>query len=138
VSGENNGKIAEEAFQDWRDGKAPIVSIFAPDIAWRILSRSAAGGEYKGKEDFIKNFALHFRDRFSRSEPFRPVRIHSLVAEDDRVAVLWDGRGMATDGVPYENTYAFFMRFEQGLVVECTALLDGIPFDELWDRVKPT
>jgi hypothetical protein len=38
------------------------------------------------------------------------------------VIVLWDGRGIATDGQPYENTYAFFMQMRDGKVIDVTAL----------------
>jgi len=30
-------------------------------------------------------------------------------ADGNTVIVLWDGRGIAVDGKPYEITYAFFM-----------------------------
>jgi len=46
------------------------------------------------------------------------------------VIVLWDGRGVATEGTPYENIYAFFMRMRDGE-------LDSSPCNNLWDRVKP-
>ena len=51
--------------------------------------------------------------------------------------VLWDGRGVANDGVPYENSYAWFMTFEDGKVVDGTAFYDSIAFNELWERVEP-
>jgi uncharacterized protein len=53
------------------------------------------------------------------------------------VVVHWDGEGTRLDGKPYENTYAWFMRFRDGLVVEATAFYDSITFNELWDEVTP-
>jgi ketosteroid isomerase-like protein len=79
-----------------------------------------------------------FGARFSRSsEPFRPVSIRGLYADGDTVVVLWDGRGVANHGEPYENSYAWFMRMRDGLVVDGTAFFDSIHFDELWTRVRP-
>ena len=43
--------------------------------------------------------------------------------------VLWEGRGVATEGTPYENAYAFFMRM-------CDGEVDMSSYNELWDRVK--
>jgi len=53
------------------------------------------------------------------------------------VIVLWDGRGSANDGVPYENSYAWFLTLRDGLVVDAVAFFDSIAFDELWSRVEP-
>jgi uncharacterized protein len=51
-----------------------------------------------------------FGARFAMSEPFRPIRIRSVLADGDTVIVLWDGHGIANDGEPYESSYAWFMR----------------------------
>ena len=51
--------------------------------------------------------------------------------------VLWDGRGIALDGKPYENTYAFFMQMRDGKVIDMTALTDSISLNDLMQRVQP-
>jgi uncharacterized protein len=53
------------------------------------------------------------------------------------VIVLWDGRGIATDGQPYENSYAWFMKMRDGQVVDGTAFYDSISFNDLWTRISP-
>jgi hypothetical protein len=52
------------------------------------------------------------------------------------VIVLWDGRGVANDGQPYENSYAWFMRMHDGRVVDGTAFYDSISFNDLRNRVQ--
>jgi uncharacterized protein len=54
------------------------------------------------------------------------------------VIVLWDGEGTALDSKPYANTYAWFLTFRDGLVVEATAFYDSIAFNDLWSRLSPT
>jgi ketosteroid isomerase-like protein len=51
--------------------------------------------------------------------------------------VIWDRRGVANDGQPDENSYAWIMRLHDGLVVGGTACVDSISLDELWNRVQP-
>jgi hypothetical protein len=46
-------------------------------------------------------------------------------------------RGIATDGQPYENTYAFFMQMRDGKVIDVTALTDSISLNDLLERVQP-
>jgi ketosteroid isomerase-like protein len=64
-------------------------------------------------------------------------RIRSLHADGASVIVLWDGRGVANDGAPYENSYAWFLTLKDGGVVDGTAFFDSISFNELWRRVAP-
>jgi len=46
------------------------------------------------------------------------------------VIVLWDGRGVATEGKPCENAYASFMQMRDG-EVESSSCSDQ------WDRAEP-
>jgi uncharacterized protein len=134
---ERNRATIERAFVAWRDGAAPITDVFAPDMAWRITGRSLAAGEYATRQQFILEVLMPFAARFPATAPFRPVEIRSIVADGDRVVVVWDGRGVANDGVPYENTYAWCLVLRDDLVVDGTAFYDSLAFDDLWTRVPP-
>jgi uncharacterized protein len=135
----SNREKAEKAFRDWHDGTGSIGSItdlLADGLRWTIVGRSQAAKTYDSKEQFIGEVLRPFGARFSR--PLRPVAVRGVYADGDTVVVVWDGEGTRLDGKPYENTYAWFMRFREGLVVEATAFFDSIAFDELWSEVTPT
>lgn len=134
---EANRTTIRHAFEAWRDGTGAITDVFAPDIVWRIEGHSLASQEYSDKQRFIEEVLTPFGARFSTSEPFRPTTIRSINADRDMVIVLWDGRGIATDGQPYENSYAWFMQLRDGKVVDGTAFYDSISFNDLWTRVLP-
>ena len=132
----SNRESAEKAFRDWQDGAGYITDLLADDLQWTIVGRSQVTETYHSKEQFVGEVLQPFGARFS--EPFRPVTIRGVFADGDTVVVLWDGVGTRLDGKPYENTYAWFMRFQEGLVVEATAFYDSIAFNELWSEVTPT
>jgi ketosteroid isomerase-like protein len=134
---EANRAVIGQAFDAWHRGAGAITEVFAPAMVWRIEGHSAASKQYQDKQQFIDEVLSPFGARFSTSEPFRPVVIRSVLADGDTVAVIWDGRGITTDGQPYENSYAWIMRMQDGLVVEGTAFYDSISFNELWARVQP-
>jgi ketosteroid isomerase-like protein len=134
---ETNRQIVGDAFTAWQEGTGAIADLFAPDMVWRIEGRSLAAREYGDKQQFIDEVLAPFAARFPASEPFRPVTIRSIHADGDTVIVCWDGRGVANDGLPYENSYAWFMKLRDGQVVDGTAFFDSIAFDELWTRVPP-
>jgi ketosteroid isomerase-like protein len=134
---EANRKIIRDAFDAWHEGTGAITDVFAPDMVWRIEGHSLASKEYKGRQEFIDEVLAPFGARFATGEPFRPIRIRSVHADGDTVIVLWDGRGIANDGQPYENSYAWFLVVHEGKVIDGTAFYDSISFNELWTRVQP-
>jgi ketosteroid isomerase-like protein len=134
---ESNRQIIRDAFERWQAGTAPIADVFAPDMVWRIEGHSLASREYHGREQFVDEVLAPFAGRFAAGEPFRPVRIRSVLADGDAVVVVWDGRGVANDGRAYENSYAWVMRMRDGAVVDGTAFYDSISFNDLWTRVYP-
>jgi ketosteroid isomerase-like protein len=97
---ETNREIIRQAFDAWRQGTGAITDVFAPDMVWRIEGHSAASREYRSKQQFVDEVLAPFGARFTVSEPFRPVTIRAVYADDDTVIVIWDGRGIASDGQP--------------------------------------
>ncbi len=134
MSTESHRKTIRRAFVAWRDEGAPVTDVFAPEMTWRIEGRSVVAGDYANRQEFIDRVLAPFGARFAEGERFRPVRIHALCADGDTVIVRWDGHGVANDGIPYDNSYAWFMTLRDGLVVDGTAYFDSIAFDELWRR----
>jgi uncharacterized protein len=44
------------------------------------------------------------------------------------VIVVWERRGVANDGRPYEKSYAWFLEMAAGKVIDGTAFYDSIAF----------
>ena len=135
---ETNREIIRQAFEAWRQGTSPITDVFAPGMVWRIEGHSAAAKEYRGTQQFVDEVLAPFGARFADGQPFRPVTIRGVYSDDDTVVVIWDGRGIANDGRPYENSYAWIMKLDNGKVVDGTAFFDSISFNDLWARVQPS
>jgi ketosteroid isomerase-like protein len=136
-STEDNRQIIRAAFEAWQAGTTPITDVFAADMVWRIEGHSVASREYTNRQQFIDEVLTPFGARFVAGERFRPIRIRSIHADDDTVIVVWDGRGIANDGHPYENSYAWVMRMRDGEVTDGTAFYDSVSFNDLWTRVEP-
>jgi uncharacterized protein len=134
---ESNRQTIRDAFEAWQAGTAPITDVFAPDMVWRIEGHSVASREYASRDAFVDEVLTPFGARFAAGERFRPIRIRSVNADGDTVVVVWDGHGVANDGRPYENSYAWVMRLRDSKVVDGTAFYDSISFNDLWARVEP-
>lgn len=129
---EANRATVIAAFEAWRDEGTPITTIFAPEMTWRIVDRSAASRAYPSKKQFVDEVLAPFERRFSIAEPFRPVEICRVYAYGATVVAHWKGRGTTLNGIVYENTYAWFMKLRDGQVVNGTAFYDNISLEELW------
>ena len=132
-----NREIIRRAFEAWHRGTGVVTDVFDPGMVWRIEGHSAASKEYGSKQQFIDEVLAPFGARFMLSDPFRPVAIRAVYADGDTVIVIWDGRGIASDGQPYENSYAWIMKMRDGKVIDGTAFYDSISFNDLWARVQP-
>jgi ketosteroid isomerase-like protein len=132
-----NRETVRAAFRAWQDGTAPITDLFAPELVWRIEGHSVASGEYRHRQAFIDEVLAPFGARFANGERFRPVAVRAIIADGDTVVAVWDGQGVANDGRPYANSYAWIMHLDGSVAIDGTAFFDSISFNDLWSRVTP-
>jgi ketosteroid isomerase-like protein len=131
-----SGEVVRKAFDDWMSGTGYVTSIFSPNMKWEIVGHSVASATYSTAQEFQEKVLTPFAQRFSTSEPFRPVNIRGFYVDGDTVIVIWDGAGTTIAGTRYENTYAWIMALKGGLIVNGTAFYDSISFNELW-KIDP-
>ncbi|MDB5610156.1 MAG: hypothetical protein JWP25_7056 [Bradyrhizobium sp.] len=137
VTAANKRKV-EAALTAWKNGTGNIADLLSDDIRWTIVGNTPASGTFVGKTDLLEKVLKPFGARFSASaDKFRPIAIKGIYGDGDIVVAFFDGKGTANDGKPYANTYAWFLRLKDGLVVDATAFFDSMAFNELWSRVKP-
>ncbi|MGE2836759.1 nuclear transport factor 2 family protein [Mycobacterium sp. SMC-4] len=119
-------------FDAWRAGTGSPYDALADDVIWEIVGNSAASRVYTGKEDFLNTVIRPFNARMSqRLVP----TVRDVYADGDTVIVFFDAEGVARDGIPYRNTYAWFLTLRDGHIVKATAFFDAIAFNDLWQRV---
>lgn len=129
-----NLATVQAGFDRWRDGTGSPYDALADDATWEITGTSVAARTYTGKEDFLANVIRPFNARMStRLVP----TIRSIYADGDTVIVFFDAEGTARDGIPYRNTYSWFLQLRDNTIVRASAFYDSIAFDDLWQRVAP-
>jgi ketosteroid isomerase-like protein len=121
-------------FDAWRDRTGSPYDALADDATWEITGNSVAARTYTSKEDFLANVIRPFNARMSsRLIP----TIRSIYADGDTVIVFFDAEGTARDGIPYRNTYAWFLQLREDKIVKASAFFDSVAFNDLWQRVVP-
>lgn len=134
ATADRNRALVARGLQAWADGTGSPYDLLADNAVWTITGNSLAGKTYRSKEAFlsevIRPFNARMKDRLIPS-------VHRLYAEDDTVIAHFDAKGVARDGKPYVNSYAWILRMEADKIVEAHAFFDAIAFDDLWRRVDP-
>jgi uncharacterized protein len=121
------------AFEGWGNGRGSPFDLLAEDAVWTIAGRSDAAGTYASRERFLAEVIRPFNARMR--EPLKPT-VRRLYADGDTVIALFDAKGVAADGRPYANSYAWFMQLEHGEIVRAEAFFDSLEFNDLWRRLK--
>jgi ketosteroid isomerase-like protein len=127
-----NKTIIQRAFDAWAAGIGSPYDLLADDVKWTITGNSLASKTYGSREAFIGEVIRPFNGRMSVG--LKPT-IRRMYADGDTVIVFFDASGTAKDGVPYANTYAWFLQLRDGKIIDASALFDSIAFNELWRRV---
>jgi ketosteroid isomerase-like protein len=131
---DRNRALAQAGFAAWKAGTGSPYDLLADDAVWTIVGHSDASKTYNGKAAFIDEVIRPFNARMSQG--LKPT-IRSLYAEGDAVVIFFDASGVARDGKPYANTYAWFWEMKDGRIVRAHAFFDSIAFNDLWRRVEP-
>ena len=129
-----NKALIEEKFKAWASGTGSPYELLAEDATWTITGQSLASRTYHGREAFLNEVIRPFNARMSVG--LRPT-IRSVHAEGDMVVVRFDASGTARDGVPYQNSYAWFLELRDGTVKNAWAFFDSVAFNAFWQRVSP-
>ncbi|HZH11168.1 MAG TPA: nuclear transport factor 2 family protein [Microvirga sp.] len=128
---ENKG-LVQHAFDAWASGTGSPYDLLAENVKWTITGNSLASKTYGSRDAFIGEVIRPFNARMSVG--LKPA-IRRMYADGDTVIVFFDASGTARDGVPYANTYAWFLQLQDGKIINASAFFDSIAFNELWRRV---
>ena len=107
---DTNRDVAARAFYAWNAGPHRSLTCSPPTWCGASKATQLVSREYANAQTFIDEVLAPFGARFAQGERFRPVRVRTIHADGDTVIVVWDGHGVANDGQPYENSYAWIMR----------------------------
>lgn len=130
-----NKATVEASFEAWAAGTGSPYDLLADDVRWTIEGYSLASKTYSSREAFLREVIRPFNARMKA--PLKPA-IRNVYADGDTVIVFFDARGIARDGQPYVNTYAWFLGMRDGRIVRASAFFDSVAFNEFWTRVTPS
>jgi ketosteroid isomerase-like protein len=114
--------MMESVFGELARGNGqPFMDALADDARWTVIGSSPWSRTYEGKraiaDELMRPLFRQFADQY-RAHAIR------IVAEGDVVVVEARGQVMTKSGKPYNQSYCYVFRFDNGSVRELTEYLD--------------
>lgn len=101
------------------DGRA-FVDAMAEDFTWTMIGSTDWSGVYRGKGTVRGELLRPLMARFSA---YRNTALRFIV-EGDWAAIQCTGDAETVDGVRYDNTYCWVVRFSEGALIELVEYMD--------------
>ena len=108
---------------------AEVGEEMADDVRWTVIGSCPVSRTYTSRQQFLEGAAKPLSEKLAG--PIQPT-VRNVIAEGDNVVIQWDGRATTKAGKPYNNSYCWVMRLENGKVKEGTAYIDTELVSELW------
>lgn len=117
---EENKRIIREFMEATSAGDVErIVAAYAEDGVLQTMGRTLISGTYTREQ--VAAAAGHIFEIFPEGITFT---IHSMTAEEDRVAVEAESLGRHVSGQTYNNKYHFLARWRDGKITRWTEYCD--------------
>jgi uncharacterized protein len=117
-----NRKLIEDAFNGWTRGdRTAFNDLLADNLRWTVIGNSPVSGSYNSKREFLEGAGARMAEKLAT--PIRPTLRH-VIADNNMVALVFDGRAAGKNGTDYRQTYCWVLRLEDGRIREGTAYLD--------------
>lgn len=126
-------KLIGDTFNRWAAGQGSVVDLFSDTAEWTITGAGPLSKTYTSRKQFFDGMVAPLSA--SLSKQIAP-NVRVIYADGDMVIALWNGSAVAKDGKPYKNTYAWFLKIRNGLIVKAIAFFDTIKPTELWEKVE--
>lgn len=122
------------AFEAWAKGEGDIFNeLLSEQVVWTIEGSGRYARTYTSRAQFLAEAVEPLGRRLAR--PVRPT-VRRMFSEGNTVAVVWDGEAVATDGLPYRNSFVWIFDMDGEKATQVTAFLDLPSFEAVLDRIR--
>lgn len=125
-----NTALVQQAFIAWKKGQGGVFDLLADGAIWTVAGSSPVSGIYATRQEFLEDAVRPIHARLSTA--IKP-EIKKIISQDNHLVVFWDGSAQTQDGSRYVNSYAWYMIFDGGKIIQVTAFLDTWALNKLME-----
>ena len=117
-----NKQIVQQFFDAGNRGDMDTCfGLIADDIRWTNVGTTSLSGVYRGKTELMEKL---LGPLFGQLKQGIHMQVHRLVAEGDHVVAHASGTAETLDGRPYNNSYCWIIRVQDGQLAELIEFVD--------------
>ncbi len=103
----------------------------ADNVSWTVMGTHPLAGAYRGKEDFLSHT---FRRLNKILKEGVVLKVKGVIVQGEQAVVEMESLSTARNGKPFNNSYCWVVRFENGIIVEVRAYVDSALVQRLIDE----
>jgi len=101
------------------------------DVQWTVMGTHPLARTYKSKQDFL----LHTFVRLNKILKEGVIlEVKNILVQGDTAVVEMEARSTALNGIPFNNTYCWVVKFEDNVIVEVRAYVDSALVQKVIDE----
>jgi uncharacterized protein len=94
----------------------------ADDVLWTVMGTHPLAGTYTSKNEFVKKTFQRLNKILKEGVI---LKVKNVIIEDNTAVVELESLSTAINGMPFNNTYCWIVRFENKVIVEVRAYVDS-------------
>jgi ketosteroid isomerase-like protein len=94
----------------------------ADDVNWKVMGTHPLAGTYNNKQDFISS-TFQRLGRIMKGGVI--LKVKNILVHENHAVVEMESDSTALNGMPFNNTYCWVVKFNDNLIVEVRAYVDS-------------
>ncbi|MGO9387925.1 MAG: nuclear transport factor 2 family protein [Methanobacterium sp.] len=103
----------------------------ADNVNWTVMGTHPLAGVYKNKQEFVYKTFIRL-NKLLKEEII--LKINNIIIQADNAVVEMISISTALNGMPFNNTYCWIVKFENGIIVNIRAYVDSALVQKIIDE----
>ena len=103
----------------------------ANNVKWTVMGTHPLAGTYNTKQDFVSKTFIRL-NRILKEGVI--LKVNNIIVQEDTAVVEIESLSTALNGMPFDNTYCWIVKFENGIIIEVRAYVDSALVQKVIDE----
>ena len=103
----------------------------ADNVNWTVMGTHPLAGVYKNKQEFVYKTFIRL-NKLLKGEII--LKVNNIIVQGDNAVVEMISLSTALNGMPFNNTYCWIVKFEKEIIVEVRAYVDSALVQKIIDE----
>ena len=103
----------------------------ADNVNWTVMGTHPLAGVYKTKQEFVYKTFIRLNKLLKEQIIFK---VNNIIVQEDYAVVEMISLSTALNGMPFNNTYCWIVKFEKEIIIEVRAYVDSALVQKVIDE----